>query len=308
MKTGLVLEGGAFRTIFSCGVCDAFLDAGLPLPDYTVGVSAGIAYGVSYLSRQSRRNLKLLTTYANDKRYMGVGNFLDRRNRSYFGLKFSYETIPNELLPFDYETFAAYPGTVEAVVTNLNTGRAEYLEVPRRDEHFLLLQATCAIPLMFPVIHLDGQPYLDGGCADAIPWRHALEAGCDRVVVVLTREPRPAAAPGPVFPPLSPVCGDHGSPGGVLQPEPPGPLRHGGLRQGADPGAGEHRRLFPHGAGRGQDPRPVAVRLFRGPPGAGRCARLLDGDMMCAPRGLSGSGGRGTPASGRRLFPHFTDT
>ena len=86
MKTGLVLEGGAFRTIFSCGVCDAFLDAGLPLPDYTVGVSAGIAYGVSYLSRQSRRNLKLLTTYANDKRYMGVGNFLDRRNRSYFGL------------------------------------------------------------------------------------------------------------------------------------------------------------------------------------------------------------------------------
>lgn len=188
MKTGLVLEGGAFRTIFSCGVCDAFLDAGLPLPDYTVGVSAGIAYGVSYLSRQNRRNLKLLTTYANDKRYMGVGNFLDRRNRSYFGLKFSYETIPNELLPFDYETFAAYPGTVEAVVTNLNTGRAEYPEVPRKDEHFLLLQATCAIPLMFPVIHLDGQPYLDGGCADAIPWRHALEAGCDRVVVILTRE------------------------------------------------------------------------------------------------------------------------
>ena len=187
MKTGLVLEGGAFRTIFSCGVCDAFLDAGLPLPDYTVGVSAGIAYGVSYLSRQSRRNLKLLTTYANDKRYMGVGNFLDRRNRSYFGLKFSYETIPNELLPFDYETFAAYPGTVEAVVTNLNTGRAEYLEVPRKDEHFLLLQATCAIPLMFPVIHLDGQPYLDGGVGDAIPWRRALEQGCDRVLVVLTR-------------------------------------------------------------------------------------------------------------------------
>ena len=188
MKTGLVLEGGAFRTIFSCGVCDAFLDAGLPLPDYTVGVSAGIAYGVSYLSRQSRRNLKLLTTYANDKRYMGVGNFLDRRNRSYFGLKFSYETIPNELLPFDYETFAAYPGTVEAVVTNLNTGRAEYPEVPRKDEHFLLLQATCAIPLMFPVIHLDGQPYLDGGCAMAIPYRRAIDSGFEKIVLVLTRQ------------------------------------------------------------------------------------------------------------------------
>lgn len=188
MKTGLVLEGGALRTIFSSGVCDAFLDAGLPLPDYTVGVSAGIAYGVSYLSRQSRRNLKLVTTYANDRRYMGWRNFADPRNRSYFGLKFAYETIPNELLPFDYDTFEAYPGTVEAVVTNLNTGRADYLPVPRRDGHNLLLQATCAIPLMFPVIHLDGQPYLDGGCADPIPWKHAFDMGCDRVVVILTRE------------------------------------------------------------------------------------------------------------------------
>jgi predicted patatin/cPLA2 family phospholipase len=188
VKTGLVLEGGAFRTIFSSGVCDAFLDLGLPMPDCTIGVSAGIAYGVSYLSGQSRRNLQLLTTYANDKRYIGLGNLLNPKNRCYFGLKFSYETIPNELLPFDYEAFAAYPGMAEAVVTNLNTGRAEYLPVPRYDEHFLLLQATCAIPIMFPVIHLNGQPYLDGGCADAIPWRRALEMGCDRLVVVLTRE------------------------------------------------------------------------------------------------------------------------
>ena len=98
MKTGLVLEGGALRTIFSSGACDAFLDKELPLPDYTVGVSAGIAYGVSYLSRQSRRNLKLVTTYAGDRRYMGWRNMADRKNRSYFGLKFAYETIPNQLL------------------------------------------------------------------------------------------------------------------------------------------------------------------------------------------------------------------
>lgn len=188
MKTGLVLEGGALRTIFSSGVCDAFLDCGLPLPDYTVGVSAGIAYGVSYLSRQSRRNLKLITTFVNDRRYMGWQNLADPRNRSYFGLKFAYDTIPNELIPFDYEAFEAYPGVAEAVVTNLNTGRAEYLPVPRRDAENLLLQATCAIPLMFPIIRIGGQPYLDGGCADAIPWRRALDVGCDRVVVVLTRE------------------------------------------------------------------------------------------------------------------------
>lgn len=188
MKTALVLEGGALRTIFSAGVCDAFLDAGLPLPDYTVGVSAGIAYGVSYLSRQSRRNLKLITAYANDPRYMGWRNWANPRNRSYFGLEFAYDTIPNKLVPYDYDAFEAYPGTVEAVVTNLDTGLAEYLPVPRRDARNLLLQATCAIPLMFPVYHLDGRPFLDGGCADAIPWRRAFETGCDRVVVVLTRE------------------------------------------------------------------------------------------------------------------------
>lgn len=188
MKTALVLEGGAFRTIFSSGVCDAFLDAGLPMPDYTVGVSAGMAYGVSYLSRQKRRNLKLLMHYANDRRYMGLRNWINPRNRCYFGLEFAYETIPNWLVPFDYDTFAAYPGLAEAVVTDLTSGRAAYLQVPRRDDKFLLLQATCAIPLLFPPIVIDGVPYLDGGCADAIPWRRALELGCDRLVVVLTRE------------------------------------------------------------------------------------------------------------------------
>ena len=186
MKTALVLEGGALRTIFSAGVCDAFLDMGLPLPDYTVGVSAGIAYGVSYLSRQSRRNLRLITSYVGDHRYMAWRNWVNPQNRSYFGLEFAYETIPNELIPFDYDAFEAYPGTVEAVVTNLDTGLAEYLPVPRRDEHNLLLQATCAIPLMFPIYHLDGRPCLDGGCADAIPWRRALSK-CERVIVVLTR-------------------------------------------------------------------------------------------------------------------------
>ena len=188
MKTALVLEGGALRTIYSSGVCDAFLDGGLPLPDYTLGVSAGIAYGVSYLSRQSRRNLQIICNYAHNKRYMGFRNLADPRNRSYFGLRFAYETIPNELIPFDYDAFDAYPGRAEAVVTNVLTGEAEYLPVPRREAPNLVLEATCAIPLMFPIIDIGGQPYLDGGCADAIPWRRAFHEGCDRVVVVLTRE------------------------------------------------------------------------------------------------------------------------
>lgn len=188
MKTGLVLEGGALRTIFSCGVLDAFLDAQLPLPDYFVGVSAGAAYGTSYLARQNRRNLKLITSYAGDKRYMGVGNLLNPKNRSYFGLKFAYDTIPNELVPFDYDAFQAYEGQAEAVVTNVSTGQAEYLPIPRNDRYNKTILASCSIPLMFPVVELEGGEYLDGGCADAIPWKRALEMGCDRVVVILTRE------------------------------------------------------------------------------------------------------------------------
>ena len=186
MKTGLVLEGGALRTIFSSGVCDALLDGGV-MVDYVIGVSAGIAYGVSYISRQPRRNLEIVTRYAGDRRYMGMNNLADRHNRSYFGLEFVYDTIPNELVPFDYQTFAAYPGQVEAVVTNLNTGEAEYMPVPREDDKFLLLQATCALPLMFPIYHLNGQPYLDGGVAASIPYERAFQQGCDRVVVILTK-------------------------------------------------------------------------------------------------------------------------
>ena len=186
MKVGMVLEGGALRTIFSTGVLDAMLEKDL-MADYVVGVSAGIAYGVSYISRQPRRNLEILTRFANDRRYMGLGNLLDRHNRSYFGLEFSYETIPNELVPFDYDTFAAFPGKVEAGVTNLETGKAEYLEVPRRDDNFLLLQATCAMPLMFPIYRLGGKPYLDGGAAETVPYPRAFEMGCDRAIVILTK-------------------------------------------------------------------------------------------------------------------------
>ena len=186
MKVGLVLEGGALRTIFSTGVLDAMLVRDL-MPDYVVGVSAGIAYGVSYLSKQPRRNLDIVTQFVNDRRYMGVNNLVNRNNRSYFGLEFSYETIPNELVPFDYDTFEAFPGQVEAVVTILETGEAEYMEVPRRDDKFILLQATCAMPLMFPIYEMDGKPYLDGGVVDAVPFERAFQQGCDRALVILTK-------------------------------------------------------------------------------------------------------------------------
>ena len=187
MKTAIVMEGGALRTIYSAGVCDALLDAKL-MPDYFVGVSAGAAYGVSYLSQQKQRNLQIVCTYANDRRYMGIGNLLNPKNRSYFGLDFSYREIPDHLIPFDYDALARYPGEAEAVVTNLDTGKADYLPIDRGHDPECILQATCAMPLLFPIYHIHGQPYLDGGCADAIPYQRAFDRGGDRVVVILTRE------------------------------------------------------------------------------------------------------------------------
>ena len=233
MKTGIVLEGGAVRTIFSTGVCDALLTRDL-LPDYVIGVSAGIAYGVSYVSKQSRRNLDIMVNYINDKRYMGFGNLLRRDNRAYFGLDFVFGTIPNELIPFDYDTFAAYPGEVEAVVTNMDTGKAEYFPVERRDDRFKLLQATCALPFLFPVFDIQGKPCMDGGAADAIPYERALERGCERVIVVLTRERTDQSVPGG-------VGAGSGGAGGA----PPG----GGLSPAGGPPAGALRRLSPAAGG-----------------------------------------------------------
>lgn len=187
MKTGLVLEGGALRTIYSSGVCDGLLAGGV-LADYVVGVSAGIAYGVSYVSKQSGRNLEIVTRFARSRKYMGLANLLNPKNRSYFGLDFTFRQIPDTLVPFDYETFAAFPGQVEAVVTELDSGKARYCTVPRDKEgSSLVLQASCALPLMFPSFSVEGVVCMDGGVADSIPYQRALEQGCDRVITVLTR-------------------------------------------------------------------------------------------------------------------------
>lgn len=187
MKTGIIFEGGAFRTIFSCGVMDAFLENDI-MPEYMIGVSAGAAYGVSYASKQPQRNLNILMKYRNDKKYMGFNNLIDKNNKSIYGLEFAYETIPNELEPFDYEAFKQYKGEFYCVVTNCITGKPEYMRYTGNDTTNKILKATCALPMVFPYIYINGTPYMDGGLSDSIPFEKAFADGCDRVVVVLTRE------------------------------------------------------------------------------------------------------------------------
>ena len=184
MKVGVVLEGGASRTIFSCGVTDAWLEEGF-MPDYFIGVSAGIAYGVSYLSGQKGRNWEIAEKYMWDKRYMGMHHL--RKSKNFYNVGLVFRDIPNHLLPFDYEAFEKFPGEVEAAVTDIRTGKAQYLPVPRNKNMMPILIASCALPVLFQPVTIRHRQYLDGGIADSIPYQHAFEKGCDKVIVVLTR-------------------------------------------------------------------------------------------------------------------------
>ncbi len=191
MKIGLVLEGGASRSLFSCGVMDALLDEKI-FADYVIGVSAGIAYGTSYVSRQTGRNLDLSVNYMHDKRYMGARHLLNPKNRSYYNKSFAFHAIPEEVVPFDYDAFAKNSKncTSIAVLTNINTGKAEYHKLPTDDwdKHIDLVWASCALPIIFQPQEIDGNLYMDGGIGDPIPYMQAIEDGCDKIIVVLTRE------------------------------------------------------------------------------------------------------------------------
>lgn len=180
----LVLEGGTFRPIFSCGVMDALLDENLMFP-YVIGVSAGISDGVSYISRQKGRNLEIARKYRNDKRYVGFRNI--PLQRSFFGLDFVFGEIPKKLVPFDWNTYLKYDGRVVVGVTNARTGQAEYMDGLKTDEDFTMLRASCAIPLVFQPVHIGQEVYYDGGLADPIPVKKAIADGNEKHLIVLTR-------------------------------------------------------------------------------------------------------------------------
>lgn len=184
-RTGLVLEGGGMRGIFTVGVLDCFMDHGVRFP-YTVAVSAGASNGISYISGQRGRsrfsNIDLLERY----NYIGWRHFL--RGRGYIDLDYLFHVYPERYYPFDYDTFFKATERFEMVVSNCLTGQAEYLEEKQDPDRLLAIcKASCTLPVLCPITYVDGVPMVDGGVCDAIPVRHALEQGCDRLVLVLTR-------------------------------------------------------------------------------------------------------------------------
>ncbi|MDO4210287.1 MAG: patatin family protein [Bacteroidales bacterium] len=183
--TGLVLEGGGMRGVFTAGVLDYLLDAGITFP-YAVAVSAGAGHGLSYKSKQRGRAKKTCIDMLKRYNYVGVKQLWN--TRSIFNQKIIYDLIPNEILPFDFEMCFADFMRYEMVTTNCLTGLAEY-HSERYDAARLLqvAKASGSLPFGCPICMLDGVPMLDGGITDPIPVDHALEMGCDRLVVVLTR-------------------------------------------------------------------------------------------------------------------------
>lgn len=186
MKTGIIFEGGASRTAYSCGVMDCLLDNEIYI-DYVLGVSAGIAYGVSYSSRQKGRNYAIFEKFVEDPRYMGIKHFLGKK-RSYYNLDFIYGEMPDKYLPFDWDAYIKYGMTSYAVITNINTGLPEYYRIDEVDKNWKILRATSSLPILFQPVEINGNLYLDGGISDSIPFEYALNNGCDKVIVVLTRE------------------------------------------------------------------------------------------------------------------------
>lgn len=182
--SSLILEGGTFRPIFSAGVMDALLDNDIMFP-YCIGVSAGITNGFSYISKQKKRNYDILINHRHDKRYIGFRNYF--KCKSLFGLDFAFDELPNEIYPFDMDTFQNYEGKVLVGVTNAKTGETEYLDGKSLDKKCNMLRASCAIPLFFPPAIINGNEYFDGGICDPIPILKAIEDGNTKHLIVLTR-------------------------------------------------------------------------------------------------------------------------
>jgi len=185
-NTGLVLEGGGMRGVFTSGVLDAFMKYDLYFR-YVVAVSAGACNGLSYMSRQPRRarisNIDMLAKYD----YIGLRHLVTQG--CIFDPKLLYDRFPNELIPFDYNTYFRNESLFEMAVTNCNTGRVEYLSehAGNRQRLIDICRASSSLPYVSKIVEVDGQPYLDGGIIDSIPVEHAVSMGHEYNVVIMTR-------------------------------------------------------------------------------------------------------------------------
>lgn len=188
IQAALVLEGGATRGVFTSGVLDYLMEEQVEL-SHVVSVSAGACNGVDYVSKQIGRTRDC--TIHKEKEYnyyFGFRKFV--KEKSILDMDMIFDKYPNELFPFDYDTYFASDIECEIVTTNCRTGKAEYMtERNDRERLMKLCRASSSMPLISPMVEIDGDFYLDGGLADSIPIERAVKLGTKKIVVILTRNP-----------------------------------------------------------------------------------------------------------------------
>lgn len=184
-KSLLVLEGGGLRGVFTAGVLEAFLEANLQF-DQVFGVSAGATSAVTYLSGQRGRNKRVFINYNDDPRYMGLRSYL--RTGNYFNKDFIFETIPNELDPFDHASFLRQAHKLSVPVTDALTGQTEYLsDFSTAEKLTIALKAATALPMMARPEQVGPKLYFDGGISCPLVFDALDFEGYDSIVYVLTQ-------------------------------------------------------------------------------------------------------------------------
>lgn len=185
MTTGLVLEGGGMRGLYTAGVLDVLMEHGIEF-DHAVGVSAGAAFGVNVKSGQIGRAIRYNKRFCADPRYAGLGNLL--RTGDLYSVDFAYRTVPIELDPFDISALQASPMRFTVVCTDIVTGEAVYHDIERGDEEDLdWIRASASVPMLANPVRIAGHMLLDGGIANSIPVAWMVGQGYDRNVAILTQ-------------------------------------------------------------------------------------------------------------------------
>jgi len=185
MKTGLIMEGGAMRGLFTAGVIDVMMEEGIEF-DGAIGVSAGAAFGCNYKSKQIGRVIRYNTNYCNDKRYCSLKSLITTGNL--YGAEFCYHELPDKLDLFDYEAFNNNPMEFYLVCTDVLTGKPVYKKCEKADYDCLeWMRASASMPLASKIVEIDGYKMLDGGVSDSVPIKYFESIGYDRNIVILTQ-------------------------------------------------------------------------------------------------------------------------
>jgi len=184
-KTGLVLEGGGMRGLYTAGVLDFFLENKLEFP-YVIGVSAGACNAASYISKQWGRNKRVNIGFVRDPKYISLRNFF--KKGELFGMDYVFDVIPNQIVPFDYDEFKRSDTEFVIGTTDCHTGEPIYFSRKEYKEDLLTpIRASSSLPFAAPVVSFQGYELLDGGMSDPIPVKKAEQDGCSRNVIILTQ-------------------------------------------------------------------------------------------------------------------------